>query len=337
MELHRAVMPRETLESLDAVRAGLFVDATVGMGGHTELILRASPANRVIGFDRDAEAVELASQRLAEFGERFTAVHTDYRRIKEVLAGQGIETVAGILADLGVSSYQLNTPERGFSFRSGQGFYESPSSSVTSQGGSSAYPRDANPLGASPLDMRMDRSQKLTAADLVNDLSERELADIIFEYGEERAARRIARRIVRERAVAAITTTEQLADLVIKAIHLKGHWRIHPATKTFQALRIAVNRELEGLGQFVADAVDALDEGGRLVVITFHSLEDRIIKQALRFQSGRCQCPPKEPECRCGATRRVEILTRKAIQPGAGEVADNPRSRSAKLRACRKI
>src|SRR5262249_15830746 len=189
-------------------------------------------------------------------------------------------------------------------------------------------------LGALPLDMRMDRSQKLTAADLVNDLSERELADIIFEYGEERAARRIARRIVRERARAAINTTEQLADLVIKAIHPKGHWRIHPATKTFQALRIAVNRELEGLDRFVADAVDA---GGRLVVISFHSLEDRIIKQAMRFQSGRCQCPPNQPECRCGATRRVEILTRKAIQPGAGEVADNPRSRSAKLRACRKI
>jgi len=257
MELHRPVMPRETLEHLDAARGGLFIDATLGIGGHAELILRASPDNRVIGFDRDAESIELASRRLAEFGGRFTAVYTDYRRIKEVLAERGIETVAGILTDLGVSSYQLNTPERGFSFRSGQGFIESPSSSVTSQGGPSEYPRTeypraAGPLGVSPLDMRMDRSQKLTAADLVNDLSERELADIIFEYGEERAARRIARRIVRERAAAAITTTEQLADLVIKAIHPKGHWRIHPATKTFQALRIAVNRELEGLDRFVA-------------------------------------------------------------------------------------
>src|SRR5262245_23594075 len=327
MELHRPVMPRETLESLDAVRGGLFVDATLGMGGHTELILRASPDNRVIGFDRDAEAIELAMRRLGEFGERFTAVHTDYRRIKEVLAEKGVETVAGILADLGVSSYQLGAPERGFSFRSGQDFFESPSSSVTSLAGPSAH----------PLDMRMDRSQKLTAADLVNDLSERELADIIFEYGEERAARRIARRIVRERAAAPITTTERFADLVIKAVHPKGHWRIHPATKTFQALRIAVNRELEGLDRFVSDAVDALEPGGRLVVISFHSLEDRIIKQSLRFQSGRCLCPPNQPECRCGATRRVEILTRKAIQPGAGEIANNPRSRSAKLRACRKI
>src|SRR5215831_10121514 len=277
MELHRPVMPGETLERLDATRGGVFVDATLGIGGHTELILRASPDNRVIGLDRDAEAIELASGRLAEFGERFTAAHTDYRRIKEVLAEKGIETVAGILADLGISSYQLSAPERGFSFRSGQDFTESPSSSVTSPTDQSAYP-----VATSPLDMRMDRSQKLTAADLVNDLSERELADIIFEYGEERAARRIARRIIREREAAAIATTEQLADLVIKAIHPKGHWRIHPATKTFQALRIAVNRELEGLDRFVADAVDALEAGGRLVVITFHSLEDRIIKRSFR-------------------------------------------------------
>ncbi len=325
-------MPREVIEYLDAARGGLFVDATLGLGGHSELILRASPDNRVMGFDRDAEAIEMAKRRLAEFGERFTAVYTDYRRIKEVLAEKGIETVAGIVADLGVSSYQLSAPERGFSFRSGQVFTESPSSSVTSPIDQSAYP-----MATSPLDMRMDRAQKLTAADLVNGLSERELADIIFEYGEERAARRIARRIVRERAIAPITTTGRLADLVVRSVHPKGHWRVHPATKTFQALRIAVNRELEGLDQFVADAVGALERGGRLVIITFHSLEDRIIKRALRFQSGRCLCPPNQPECRCGAAPRVETLTRKAIQPSAAEVADNPRSRSAKLRACQKI
>jgi 16S rRNA (cytosine1402-N4)-methyltransferase len=314
MEIHRPVMPAQTLEQLAAARGGLFIDATLGLGGHAELILCASPINRVIGFDRDAEAIERAKQRLAPFGERFTAAHTDYRRIKAVLAERGIGTVAGVLADLGVSSYQLDTPERGFSFRSGQGV-----------------------AANSPLDMRMDRSQKLTAADLVKDLSERELARIIFEYGEERAARRIARRIVAERAKAAITTTAQLADLVVRAVHPKGHWRIHPATKTFQALRIAVNRELEGLDKFVADAVDLLESGGRLVVITFHSLEDRIIKQALRFQSGHCVCPPNQPECRCGTSRRVEVLTRKAIQPGEDEIAANPRSRSAKLRACQKI
>jgi 16S rRNA (cytosine1402-N4)-methyltransferase len=332
MEIHRPVMPSEVIENLDAPSGGLFIDATLGLGGHTELILRASPDNRVIGFDRDAEAIEMANERLAEFGERFMAVHTDYRRIKEVLEEIGVEAVAGILADLGVSSYQLSAPERGFSFRSGQNFTVSPSSSVTSPNDQSAYP-----VATSPLDMRMDRSQKLTAADLVNGLSERELADIIFEYGEERAARRIARRIVKERAVAPITTTGRLADLVVRSVHQKGHWRIHPATKTFQALRISVNRELEGLDQFVADAVDALEQGGRLVIITFHSLEDRIIKQAMRFQSGRCMCPPSQPECRCGAVRRVEILTRRSLQPGAGAIADNPRSRSAKLRACRKI
>jgi 16S rRNA (cytosine1402-N4)-methyltransferase len=313
-QLHRPVMPREALELLGAENDGFFVDATLGMGGHTELILRASPNNRVIGLDRDAEAVDLAKERLKEFGERFTAVHTDYRRIKVVFRERGIETVAGILADLGVSSYQLGSPERGFSFRSGGEMAES-----------------------SPLDMRMDRSQELTAADLVNRLSERELADIIFKYGEERAARSIARRIVKEREVEPITTTGQLANLVVKAVHPKGRWRIHPATKTFQALRIAVNRELEGLDEFIADSVDVLKSGGRLVVITFHSLEDRIVKQALRFQSGHCVCPPNQPECRCGAVKRVEILTRKAIQPGEDEIADNPRARSAKLRGCKKI
>ncbi|MGH9832993.1 MAG: 16S rRNA (cytosine(1402)-N(4))-methyltransferase RsmH [Blastocatellia bacterium] len=318
MELHRPVMPAETLEQLAAARGGLFVDATLGLGGHSELILRASPDNRVIGFDRDAEAIELSKQRLTPFGERFRAVHTDYRRIKEVLSEKGIGTVAGILADLGVSSYQFDTPERGFSFRPGQGVAES-----------------SPPM--TPLDMRMDRSQKLTAADLVNQLSERELADIIFEYGEERAGRRIARRIVAERAKAAITTTAELAELVVRVVHPKGRWRIHPATKTFQALRIAVNRELDGLDKFVGDAIDVLASGGRLVVIAFHSLEDRIIKQALRFQSGHCVCSPNQPECRCGTSRRVNVLTRKAIQPGEDEIAANPRARSAKLRACQKI
>ena len=308
MELHRPVMPDETIGQLDAARGGLFIDATLGMGGHAELILQAATENRVVGFDRDAEAIELAKKKLDRFGERFRAVHADYRQIKPVLESQGIESVAGLLADLGVSSFQFDTSERGFSFQS-----------------------DA------PLDMRMDRSEGGTAADLVNTLAESELADLIYEYGEERAARRIARAIIRQRAKSPITTTAELAQLVIKAVHQKGYWRIHPATRTFQALRIAVNRELEGLDQFVADAVGLLEPGGRIVIITFHSLEDRIIKQALRFQSGRCQCPPNIPECRCGTAKRVEVLTRKAIQPGDAEIAQNPRARSAKLRACRKI
>lgn len=300
-------MPEEVLEQLDAARGGLFIDATLGLGGHTELILQASVENRVIGFDRDAEAIELARQRLAPFGERFRAIHSDYRRIKPVLRERDIESVAGLLADLGVSSFQFDTPERGFSFRS-----------------------------ESPLDMRMDRSRGETAADLINKLNEGELADLIFEYGEERASRRIARAIVAARAIEPVVTTGQLADLVIKAVRKTGHWRIHPATRTFQALRIAVNRELEELDQFVADAIDLLEPNGRLVLITFHSLEDRIIKQSLRFQSGRCVCPPKSPVCQCGAAQRVEILTRKAIQPRESEIEQNPRARSAKLRACRK-
>ncbi|MGH9800706.1 MAG: 16S rRNA (cytosine(1402)-N(4))-methyltransferase RsmH [Blastocatellia bacterium] len=317
MPVHHPVMPVEALAALDAGRAKeteetqekrLFVDATLGLGGHTELILQASPLIRVIGIDRDAEAIELAKQRLSEFGERFEAVNCDYRQIKTVIRERGIESVAGVLADLGVSSFQFDEPQRGFSFKT-----------------------DA------PLDMRMDRSQSLTAADLVNGLSERELADVIYEFGEERASRRIARLIVAERAKAPIKTTAQLASLVIKAVNQPGHWRIHPATKTFQALRIAVNRELDDLDKFVADAVELLGATSRLVVITFHSLEDRIIKQALKFQSGHCVCPQSQPVCQCGTAKRVEVLTRKAIQPNDAEIAANPRARSAKLRACQKL
>ena len=308
MPVHQPVMPVEALAALDAGKGGLFVDATLGLGGHTELILQASPAARVIGIDRDAEAITLATERLIGFGERFEAVKSDYRQIKTVLMERGIESVTGVLADLGVSSFQFDEPERGFSFKSD-----------------------------SPLDMRMDRSQDVTAADLVNSMGERELADLIFEFGEERSSRRIARLIVAERAKAAIRTTAQLASLVVKAVNQPGHWRIHPATKTFQALRIAVNRELDDLGQFVADAIDLLAVDGRLVVITFHSLEDRIIKQALKFQSGHCVCPQSQPVCQCGAIKRVEVLTRKAVQPSEAEIAANPRARSAKLRACQKL
>jgi 16S rRNA (cytosine1402-N4)-methyltransferase len=322
-KLHLPVMPAETLAYLGADRPSsaerVFVDCTLGLGGHTELLLEASPQHRVIAIDRDAEALELARERLTRFGERLVTVHADYRQIKtileEVLRERQSYSVAGILADLGVSSFQLDSPERGFSFRFAQ----------------------TADQAAPPLDMRMDRSRGETAAQLLNRLSERELADLIFEYGEEPAARRIARRIVARREQAPITTTTQLAELVVKAVHQKGHWRIHPATRTFQALRLAVNAELEGLEQFVADAVAVLETGGHLVVITFHSLEDRLIKQAFRFQSGICRCPRNQPECRCGAAPRVEVLTRKAVQPGEAELQVNPRARSAKLRACRKL
>jgi 16S rRNA (cytosine1402-N4)-methyltransferase len=322
MQMHLPVLLNESLKYLgisdERLKGGLqeemvIVDATLGLGGHTEAILSASPRIRVIGFDRDKEAMELTRDRLQSFGERFVALHTDYRDIRQALAGYAMESVDGILADLGISSYQLDTPERGFSFRAESEFSNA------------------------PLDMRMDRSQAVTAAMLVNELSERELADIIFEYGEESAARRIARQIVATRVKHPITTSGQLAALVVRVVHPPGRWRTHPATKTFQALRIAVNRELENLDGFVADAVTLLKPGGRLVIITFHSLEDRLIKRSLKFQSGQCQCPPQLPDCQCGAQPLIEILTRKAVEPTAEEIKFNPRARSARLRACQKL
>jgi 16S rRNA (cytosine1402-N4)-methyltransferase len=312
MAIHVPVMPGQVVQLLDAQNGGLFVDATTGLGGHSEAILEASDAVRVVGLDRDREALDAAQARLARFGTRFQAIHTDFRRIAEVLSDVGVAHVDGVLADLGVSSLQFDTPERGFSFR---------------------FPDE-------PLDMRMDRSDRLTAADLIATLSEKKLADLIFEFGEERAARRIARLIISERTRNPIRTVGQLAELVIRAIHQRGHWRVHPATKTFQALRIAVNRELDDLDGregFVARSIDLLSAGGRLVVITFHSLEDRIIKHAFQFLSGKCMCPPQQPACSCGAQKKVELLTRKAIEPDSEEIEANPRARSAKLRACRKL
>jgi len=306
---HRPVLLRETIELLAAERGGLFVDCTVGLGGHSEAILQASPDAQVLGIDRDDEALELARKRLAQYGSRFRAVHADFRNITRVLAEAKVKQVRGILADLGVSSLQLDSPSRGFSFR-----------------------HDA------PLDMRMDASSGETAAELLGRLSEVEIARIVFEYGEERRARRIARWIVerRERGEP-ISTTRDLADLVERAVGPGKKRRIHPATRTFQALRIAVNGELENLDRFVTDAVDLLEPEGRLAVISFHSLEDRIIKRTLGKLSGRCQCPPRLPTCNCGARKAVEILTRRPIIPGVNEIAVNSRARSAKLRACKKI
>jgi len=250
----------------------------------------------------------LARKRLAEFGGRFRAMHADLRELTRVLARAKVSTPRGILADLGVSSLQLDSPSRGFSFRH-----------------------------EAPLDMRMDRSSGETAAELLGRLSEVEIARLIFEYGEERRSRRIARRIVERRdAGEPIQTTTDLAELVERAIGGKQR-RIHPATRTFQALRIAVNRELEGLSQFVADAIDVLEPQGRLAVISFHSLEDRIIKRTLLKLSGRCQCPPRLPQCTCGARKAVEILTRRPVAPTEAEIVENPRARSAKLRVAQKL
>jgi 16S rRNA (cytosine1402-N4)-methyltransferase len=306
---HRPVLLRETIELLAPERGGLFVDCTVGLGGHTEAILQAYREVRVLGIDRDSETLGLAKKRLTRFGSRFRAAHADFRDITRVLAKAKVKQASGILADLGVSSWQLDSPWRGFSFR-----------------------HDA------PLDMRMDAtSDAPTAAELLGRLPEVEIARIIFEYGEERRSRRIARLIVerRERGEP-VTTTRELAELVVRAVGPGKQRRIHPATRTFQALRIAVNRELENLDRFVADAIDVLEPDGRLAVISFHSLEDRIIKRTLLKLSGRCQCPPHAPQCRCGARKAVDILTRRPIIPNEDEIARNPRARSARLRACRK-
>ena len=311
---HRPVLLRETMRFLAPERGGLFVDCTVGLGGHSDAILNASTETRVIGIDRDSAALNSASQRLAPFGERFRAVHADFRELDQVLRDLGESAPVGVLADLGVSSLQFDSPTRGFSFRF-----------------------DA------PLDMRMNpESEEESAADLLLRLPEEEIADIIFEYGEERNSRRIARWIVESREQGRpITTTKELADLVARAAGQRKRWHIHPATRTFQALRIAVNRELEDLGRFVATAIDLLQPDGRFVVISFHSLEDRIMKQELRRHAGYCQCGSRSQVqaglCTCGARRAVEILTKRPVVPDGIEIDANPRSRSAKLRACRKL
>jgi 16S rRNA (cytosine1402-N4)-methyltransferase len=259
---------------------------------------------KVIGIDQDYEAIELAKIRLAKFGDNLQVVKANFSEIKQFVD----EKVDGILADLGVSSLQFDSETRGFSFRF-----------------------DA------PLDMRMNaNSDDETAAELLERLSEFQIAKIIYEYGEERFSRKIARKIVEKRENGEpIKTTKQLADLVAKTIFTKE--KIHPATRTFQALRIAVNRELDILQKFINDSVDLLKPNGRLAIISFHSLEDRIIKQTSHKLSGKCFCPPKFPQCVCGAVKKVEILTRKPILPSEFEINENPRARSAKLRVIKKF
>ena len=320
---HEPVLLGEVIEWLRAEEGGMFVDCTVGLGGHARAILAESSKTRILGIDRDSETLALARERLSIFEKRVQLVHANFADIASVLNDAGLAEVSGVLADLGVSSPQLQRSERGFSFSS-----------------------DA------PLDMRMDQSRGETAAGLVNQLDERELADLIFEYGEERGARKIARAIARERERTEIATTKQLADLIVRALNIPGRWRIHPATRTFQALRIAVNDELNALERFIPDAVSALARGGRLAIISFHSLEDRIVKRSFLRESGRCTCETKtglagkhrkeaitdEIICEhCGARNRVRILTRKPIRPGWSEIERNPRSRSSLLRVCERL
>ena len=283
----------------------VMVDCTLGLGGHTEAVLTSCGLARVIGIDRDPAALEVAGERLRDFGDRFTGVHAVYDELGDVLEELGLEEVDAVLFDLGVSSMQLDRPQRGFS-----------------------YATDA------PLDMRMDPAAELSAKELVNETDERELALIFRRFGEERYARQIARAIVRRRAEKPFERTGELVETIKGAIPIPARFgEGHPAKRVFQALRIAVNDELGALEAALPAAVRMLRPGGRLAVISFHSLEDRIVKNYLRDEAKGCTCPPDFPICVCGREPELRLLTRKAVRPSAREVSENPRSASARLRA----
>ncbi len=313
--MHQSVLLSEIVEFLRPSRDdGTLVDATVGLGGHAEALLSRYPSARLLGIDRDPQALAASAVRLEKFGDRVTFAQGRHETLIDILKKQKIESVSGLLADLGVSSLQLDDASRGFSFR-----YDA------------------------PLDMRMGPESQ-TAADLVNTLGEQELAAILRDYGEEPMARRIARAIVEGRIEAPIDTTARLAEIVRSVKRSKPHQSspersrgIDPSTLTFQALRIAANEELVGLDNFIDDAVGVLEPGARIAVISFHSLEDRIVKRALRRLEGECTCPPNLPVCACGANEIVEILTNRPVAASEEEVQRNPRSRSAKLRVAEKV
>jgi 16S rRNA (cytosine1402-N4)-methyltransferase len=296
---HRPVMVEEVVEYLAVRDGGVYFDGTVGMGGHAEAILSASsPNGMVVGVDLDPEAVGAAQERCAAYGPRARIYHANYTEIADILKQAGVDRVDGVLLDLGVGSHQLGADDRGFSIDRG-----------------------------GPLDMRFDRSYGKTAREVVNRTGERELARIIFDYGEEKRARAVARAVVRARLKAEITDAERLAGIVARAIGPPGRWRIHPATRTFMALRIFVNDELSNLERFIDAAVSHLKPGGTVVIISFHSLEDRIVKTRFRTLSraGEGDEPPL-----------LSILTKKPLAPGPDEISQNPRARSAKLRAARR-
>lgn len=303
---HVSVLLHECIELLNIRPDGIYVDATLGGGGHSAAILEQLETGALYGFDKDPEAIAAAQERLAGY-KSFHAVHADFRNLKAELAARDVTQIDGALFDLGVSSHQLDRRERGFSFHD-----------------------DA------PLDMRMSGSGA-TAADLVATLSEQALADILFRYGEERYARRIAQVIVATRGEHPIKTTAQLTDVIRRAVPAKYSREEHPARRSFQALRIAVNDELGAAEQGVSDAFDMLRTGGRLAVISFHSLEDRLIKTTFTGWATGCTCPPDFPVCVCGKTPRGRIIARKPVTASAQELADNPRSRSAKLRVIEKL
>ena len=307
---HIPVLPAEVLRYLAPRPGGIYLDGTVGGAGHAAMILDASsPDGILIGLDRDMEALAAARTKLSPYGERARLFHGNFSGLPEVVAQLGLTGIDGFLFDLGVSSHQLDSGARGFSFQ-----------------------QDA------PLDMRMDTGSGETAADLVNTLSEEELSRIIREYGEERWAKRIAAFIVRARVESPVETTARLVDIIKGAIP-RGAWeeRIHPATRTFQALRIAVNDELGSLERGVASGLKILNRGGRGVAISFHSLEDRLVKNIFRDFARGCTCPKDLPRCICNAVPQVKVLTGKPVTAGDAEIQQNPRARSAKLRAVEKI
>ncbi len=306
---HVPVLLRETVDLLAPRPGGVYVDGTLGAGGHAaEILKRSAPDGVLIGLDQDDEAIARCRKRLAEFGSRAVIEKKNYRQMTEVLAELAYAGIDGVLLDLGISWFHIKTPERGFSF-----------------------------LLDGPLDMRMDTTREPTAADLVNSLSRDELAKIIRDYGEERRAGAIARAIEKARARRPVTRTVQLAEIVSSVFPPYPPRRIHPATLTFQALRIAVNDEINALREGVTRAIPLLKPGGRIAVITFHSLEDRIVKQVFAASAKGCVCPPKMPVCACGRKPELKILTHHPITAGKDEVALNPASRSAKLRAAEKL
>jgi 16S rRNA (cytosine1402-N4)-methyltransferase len=304
MFAHTSVLIQESMGLLKPRPGECYLDGTLGGGGHAEeILLRSSPDGRVLGLDWDEDAVRAAGQRLNRFGDRLTVRQANFDQAKEILAHINWDRVDGVLLDLGVSSHQFDAAERGFSFQA-----------------------------SAPLDMRMDRRQRLTALEIVNSFPEAEIAKIISDYGEEPRARRIAAAIATERKDRAIETTIDLAELIsrVKGRRSRAH---HPATQTFQALRIAVNRELETLKRFLESGYELLRPGGRMVIISFHSLEDRLVKTAFRKWSEKCVCPPRTLKCECGWSQKAQRLTRKPIIASAEEVRANPRARAAKLRA----
>ena len=305
---HQPVMVKEVIDSLIVSRTGVYVDGTVGGAGHSYAILKQTDA-LLIGIDCDDEALRFAEKRLQEFGSRKILVKENFVNLDHILKSLNIEKVDGVLLDLGVSSRQLDASERGFSFSQ-----------------------------QAPLDMRMDRSMALSAYDIVNSFAQNELEKIIRFYGEEKMASRIARAISKKRRESPITTTTQLAAIVTSCMPAGTRWRkIHPATRTFQAIRIAVNHELDNIKPAMHAAVDVLKTGGRLCMISFHSLEDRIVKNEIRLLEGVCVCPPDSPFCVCQRDAKLKNLTKKAIMPSGEEIASNPRARSAKLRVAGRL